>query len=585
MLICPTTFSFKLSSKASSCLVSIQVTLTDNNQASPNHKPLLLSSFLVDKTVSVIDLNDEIFLPLPPFLHPSSKLVFSVTAVSSFLTEDLIGSVSLNLFNNNSLNFGHHLLSLSGSSILFSPISFSLSSPHCLCSLVLVLKESKSGNVVIPVESQINSTIFHGNPLTSLNVLLEKSGITSHTNLSVDESNRLIEIINQRLKTPLDFDLPISDLELIWKSRRSKILINSHHGLSLLLSSFSFNDSWKFEEVLRLLENSWSFVPFESLFLTLGQFSLYFDFNNSISVDSQAKFEIFVSKRPFIHHYCKLLITIIFSKLCLHLKEETVPSWVNLKTILPTLIFQFPLIWYFEGDCEDHVLIGTLIELTKGDFRYFSQLYWLLRTEEKRFFNRNFYDLAVYLKKVRRLLIKHFKNSEVSKLFTQRDFIRIIQQYSSSIKQKTAQSSPKTPLTSEDQHSLFLTRIESFLSKNNVYFPFHNFKFKHLTSDGIEAKVKIFSSAQKPILLALNQNIGVIFKIGDDLRNDHFCLSLIELMTSFLQSSGSFRSKNPLISYSVIPTGHLEGIIEVIPNIKPMSSIPEISSFFPTIQT
>eukprot|EP01125_Pyxidicula_operculata_P022262 TRINITY_DN899_c0_g1_i1.p1 TRINITY_DN899_c0_g1~~TRINITY_DN899_c0_g1_i1.p1 ORF type:complete len:1494 (+),score=277.61 TRINITY_DN899_c0_g1_i1:56-4537(+) len=91
-------------------------------------------------------------------------------------------------------------------------------------------------------------------------------------------------------------------------------------------------------------------------------------------------------------------------------------------------------------------------------------------------------------------------------------------------------------------------------------------------------KCKVMDSAQKPLWLVFenadptqpNSTINVIFKAGDDLRQDMLVIQMFKLMDRMWKKEGLDLKLNP---YSVIATGGDTGMIEVVTNSQTISKI------------
>jgi phosphatidylinositol 3-kinase len=95
-----------------------------------------------------------------------------------------------------------------------------------------------------------------------------------------------------------------------------------------------------------------------------------------------------------------------------------------------------------------------------------------------------------------------------------------------------------------------------------------------LTVNGLLANVQIFKSAKKPIKLTFttstNDNFSILYKVGDDLRQDQLVLQLISLMDRLLKKENLDLK---LLPYRVLATSLKEGMIEFVPNACSLSSI------------
>lgn len=95
----------------------------------------------------------------------------------------------------------------------------------------------------------------------------------------------------------------------------------------------------------------------------------------------------------------------------------------------------------------------------------------------------------------------------------------------------------------------------------------------------VDKSCKVMDSKKKPFWLEWTNDdekggsIELIFKCGDDLRQDMLTLQLIEVMDNIWQAEGYDLRLNP---YGCIATGHEEGMIEVVQNSKTLAKIMTI---------
>uniref|UniRef100_A0A914Q9D5 PI3K/PI4K catalytic domain-containing protein n=1 Tax=Panagrolaimus davidi TaxID=227884 RepID=A0A914Q9D5_9BILA len=92
----------------------------------------------------------------------------------------------------------------------------------------------------------------------------------------------------------------------------------------------------------------------------------------------------------------------------------------------------------------------------------------------------------------------------------------------------------------------------------------------------------VFNSLTKPCKLdfvGLRTNYGVIYKSGDDLRQDGMVLQLVRLMNDlWLRENLDLR----MLTYRVLPTGKNKGLIELVQNCKTLREVQTFLSDRPT---
>jgi hypothetical protein len=102
------------------------------------------------------------------------------------------------------------------------------------------------------------------------------------------------------------------------------------------------------------------------------------------------------------------------------------------------------------------------------------------------------------------------------------------------------------------------------------------------TTDSIEASIEISadhssweptSNARNPLNLEGDlESVSVIFKKGDDVRQDMLVLQLVEIMDKWIRAEGLDLN---LTAYRTLATRSDAGLIEVVPGAKTMSNIKE----------
>ncbi len=93
----------------------------------------------------------------------------------------------------------------------------------------------------------------------------------------------------------------------------------------------------------------------------------------------------------------------------------------------------------------------------------------------------------------------------------------------------------------------------------------------------------IFKSATSPLLIPFvahdGQQRNFIFKCGDDLRQDRNIILMFHIMDHIWKSQGyNFHMDETL--YEVIPTGPTSGLMQMVPQCHPLSSVENFADFF-----
>ena len=84
-------------------------------------------------------------------------------------------------------------------------------------------------------------------------------------------------------------------------------------------------------------------------------------------------------------------------------------------------------------------------------------------------------------------------------------------------------------------------------------------------------------SAHHPSLTQKRAPCLIIFKCGDDLRQDQLVMQLLQLMNNIwkqvLPKSHPFKRKDVLLTYNVLPTWANGGVVQVVPECRTMADI------------
>lgn len=138
------------------------------------------------------------------------------------------------------------------------------------------------------------------------------------------------------------------------------------------------------------------------------------------------------------------------------------------------------------------------------------------------------------------------------------------------------------PLPKEERRAGIKRELEKIsVDGDNLYLPTDPKKL--VRGILLDSGIPLQSAAKVPILVSFNviekdgdpndiKPQGLIFKVGDDCRQDVLALQVISLLRDIFQAVGINLYLYP---YGVLPTGHERGIIEVVPNTRSRSQMGE----------
>ncbi|NWH92327.1 P3C2G kinase, partial [Aegithalos caudatus] len=223
---------------------------------------------------------------------------------------------------------------------------------------------------------------------------------------------------------------------------------------------------------------------------------------------------------------------------------------------LPQLVQVLKFEWSLEGP-----LVKLLLNRSLQSIQVAHQLYWLLKNAQ------NEVHFRMWYKKL--LAALHFcagqtLNNEFSK---EEKLIRILEDIATKVK---AASDPKR----KEVLKMELSRLQQFFQEVKLCrLPLN----PALVVQGIEAdSCSYFTSNAFPLKISFinanapSGNINVIFKIGDDLRQDMLVLQIIRVMDSIWLQEGLDMQ---MIIYRCLSTGKGQGLVQMVPDATTLAKI------------
>ncbi|KAH3680585.1 hypothetical protein WICPIJ_008205 [Wickerhamomyces pijperi] len=338
---------------------------------------------------------------------------------------------------------------------------------------------------------------------------------------------------------------------LIWRFRY--FLVNNKKGLNKLLKSINFNDELETKEALKLL-NRWVDIDIDDSLELLGP-----KFKNitvrTYAVDrlrkaSDEEIELYLLQLVQALSYDELELASSPTSTNRNISDNEY-SIVDLNTrgAVPTL----------------SPLSSFLIERAKSNENLGSYLYWYLYTEAKD------NPTSIYSK----ILDHYTKNNITSKLKKEIEFVDILVQLCTKVKQ----SKETTPKKIELLRHLLETKLKSFPQVSLPLDP--NIKVVGtIPSDSF-----VFKSSLSPLKITFKSASGesypLMFKVGDDLRQDQLVIQIIQLMNQLLLNENVDLKLTP---YKIIATGPTEGAIQFVPNSTLAKVLAEYHGILPFLQ-
>uniref|UniRef100_A0AC34GT29 Phosphatidylinositol-4-phosphate 3-kinase n=1 Tax=Panagrolaimus sp. ES5 TaxID=591445 RepID=A0AC34GT29_9BILA len=341
--------------------------------------------------------------------------------------------------------------------------------------------------------------------------VIEKEKITpvEFTTLSIKDQNTILDIIDNHDSLSQD------DIHLLWSNRRA-LMQNPDAFIPTIAAATSWN-ALNLSNVYPLLDDWILPAPQYMLDLLLPSFPDKFVRKRAVEIISNGSSEFLIS-----------------------------------------LISQFLEALRFEI-YEDSDLSKFLLERATKDRRFATTLYWELNhrvmSQVPPYSTRCGYLLSV----IERLKIPNFREE----IACQQKFMQLLDGLSD-----TAKNMPPSAVTRHVQSEL--NYINDKFMITGLRLPIHPGFF--CTSINIE-NCGVFNSLTKPVrldLVGLRTNFGIIYKSGDDLRQDAVVLQIVRLMNDlWLREHLDLR----MLTYRVLPTGKNIGLIELVTKCKTLREV------------
>ncbi|XP_049638856.1 phosphatidylinositol 3-kinase C2 domain-containing subunit gamma [Suncus etruscus] len=228
----------------------------------------------------------------------------------------------------------------------------------------------------------------------------------------------------------------------------------------------------------------------------------------------------------------------------------------ELLEFLPQLVQAMKFEWNLEGP-----LMQFLLNRSLQSVQIAHRLYWLLKDAQNEAYFQNWYQKLL-------AALQFCAGKALSDEFSkEKELIKILEDIGAKVK---CASDPRRQEVLEKE----LERLEEF---------FHSIDTCHLPLNpalcikGIDRKAcSYFTSNALPLKITfmnanpMGKNISVIFKAGDDLRQDMLVLQIIQVMDSIWVQEGLDMQ---MIIYRCLSTGKGQGLVQMVPNAVTLAKI------------
>lgn len=215
----------------------------------------------------------------------------------------------------------------------------------------------------------------------------------------------------------------------------------------------------------------------------------------------------------------------------------------------------------YEKSSKDSDLAKLLIKMSCKSFSFANYFFWYLYVEEGNAF-KNVLDLLIST-------LKKNQPNFMEIIDRQQKLVKILEDIALKLQKKSKIEEKKIEVKNLLKNPDLLSKLE-INSSNPLPLPVNpDIKIIGILAD----KANVFSSNASPIFLPFQTETGVyevIFKTGDDLRQDETILQIISFIDR-VTSKSNFKAG--LIPYNVLATGKISGFVEFVPESKTLGEL------------
>lgn len=416
--------------------------------------------------------------------------------------------------------------------------------------------------MIIPLGNKTNSTLkfydpdqFNSNPIEEKYRRLERASKRSNLDKQVKPDIKKRDYLKKIINYPPGTQLTAHEKGSIWKYRYY-LMINKK-ALTKLLQSTNLNEETERTEVLELMD-SWAEIDIDDAIELLGS-----DYKN-ISVRAYAVNRLKKASEKELELYLLQLVqAVCFESLSTFSdksnSEFTIVDVTPSQALPPSLSAtqsKKMASTVNATDAEDPAIVISplaefLIRRAIINPRLGHFFYWYLKSEseDNPYLNQIIDSFWSRLSKDRRMVL----HNQIVLVDLLRDFCEQIKR----LKDTTAK---KMELLAH----LLTTRLRTLLRSQPICLPLDP---DVVVVDVVPEMSKVFKSSLSPLKITFKTSSGdlypLMYKVGDDLRQDQLVVQIISLMNEMLMNENVDAK---LLPYHIIATGPHEGAIQFIPN-------------------
>ncbi|AAS54378.1 AGL113Cp [Eremothecium gossypii ATCC 10895] len=390
---------------------------------------------------------------------------------------------------------------------------------------------------------------------------LERSSKSSNLDRELKPDAKKRDILNHIIAYPPCTSLTPHEKGLVWKYRY--YLVNNKKALTKLLQSTNLAEENERKEVLDLMD-LWAEIDIDDAIELLGP--VY----KNLSVRSYAVNRLKKASDTELELYLLQLVQAVCfeSSSTWSDKSNSAFTIVHMdqskngnctpKSLTPHMTASLDSLDRSDVEsngAESSIVISPLAEFlirrVVNNTRLSNYFYWFLKSESKG---------TQYLVHILDSFLVRLSQESRGQIEDQVQLVNLLKECCCEVKQLK----DTTPKKHELLHYLMLSKVRPFLRATNVALPLDP---EVVAVDVVPEDCKVFKSSLSPLKITFKtkdaRKYSLMFKVGDDLRQDQFVVQIITLMNALLKNENVDLKLTP---YRILATGHNEGAIEFIPN-------------------
>ncbi|CCF59598.1 hypothetical protein KAFR_0H01890 [Kazachstania africana CBS 2517] len=446
-----------------------------------------------------------------------------------------------------------------------------ISTLHNFESVTDMTEHSKtSPDIKISLGDKYTSTLkfydpdqFNSDPIEEKYRRLERTSKQSDLDKQVKPDTKKRKYLNKIINYPPGTALTAHEKGSIWKYRY--FLMTNKKALTKLLRSTNLSEETERNEVLELMD-SWAEIDIDDAIELLGP-----DFTN-LSVRSYAVNRLKKASDKDLELYLLQLVQAVCFENLSVLNDKTNSEFQIVNTPASPNVVNSTMIQRYQklersvqssedGQINDMTMEETTIVISPlAEFlikralknpRLGNFFYWYLKSE---------CEDRPYLKQILDSFLDRLPSGQKVTLFEQIEFVTLLSRCSEEIKKSKDTTTKKIELL----HSLLTTKIRHMLKNKPIPLPLNPDIF---VCDASPEQSTVFKSSLSPLMISFkttdNLPYQLMYKVGDDLRQDQLVIQIIRLMDELLKSENVDLKLSP---YLTLATGIQEGAIQFVPS-------------------